>query len=128
MVDQPSNLVAKYVSGNADTRTLNDKIKKAWSAILADPVESAKIAKLLEVPASDLKPDEPPFKANQTGSGMTGGEVLIAITVGFAIGFAKETGGQLGKAASEKVKKLWTEHMSDRVNPPGSGDLGAPKE
>jgi hypothetical protein len=52
-------------------------IKEAWGAALSDPKEKADIATLLGVKENELSPDEPPFHAEITGAGFTGGEVLM---------------------------------------------------
>jgi hypothetical protein len=37
-------------------------------------------------------------------------------------------GGAAGKAAAKRMRELWTDYMRARVNPPGSRELGAPKD
>jgi hypothetical protein len=119
--------IAREVSGTADEPHLNILIGEAWSTVLDDPKEKAEIAALLGVAESELDPKQPPFHAEIIGSGVTGAEVLIALASGFVLGLAKDSGSAAGKAASKKLRELWADFMRDRVSPPGSGKLGAPR-
>jgi len=120
--------VIKYSAAKADAGEINALIAKAWSAALSDPAEKQEIAGLLEVKPTDLNPQQPPFRAKMTGSGLTGGEVLIAFAAGFAIGFAKDMGSAAGKALAKKLRELWTRYLSNRVNAPGTDALGDSKD
>jgi hypothetical protein len=122
-----ARVIAKTGAGTADEAGLDSLIGKAWRAALSDPNEKARIASLLGVNQDELDPDQPPFAAEIAGSGFTGAEVLIAVAGGFVIGIAKELGGAAGKAAAKRLRELWEDYMRDRVSPPGSGKLGAPK-
>jgi len=125
---EPSNVVAGYESGFADPPELDARIKEAWAQVLADPVEREKVAELLEVPVGDLDPEKVPFAASQGDAGLAGGEILILVASTFFLAFLQGAGKDLGMAASRKLQKLWSDYMIERVNPPGSGNLGEPKQ
>jgi hypothetical protein len=121
-----SEPIAREAAGTADETQLNLLIAEAWRAALNEAGDKAEIAALLGVPASELDPRQPPFRASIGGAGLTGAEVLIALGTGFLLGVAKEIGGAAGKSASKKLRELWTTYLRDRVSPPGSGKLGPP--
>jgi hypothetical protein len=121
-------LVTKCGTGTADEAQLETLIKQAWRAALSDPKERADIATLLGAKENELSPDEPPFHAELTGAGFTGGEVLIAVAAGFVLGGAKDIGSAAGKAAARRLRELWNDYIYDRVSPPGSGKLGRSKD
>jgi hypothetical protein len=126
------SFVAKSASGTADEEQLNISIADAWRAALTDSKERAEIAALLGVQESELDPDNPPFRAVVEGAGVFGADILILLAVSFGVGFAKEFGKRLGsqaaKMAAGALRGLWTDHMRNRVSPPGSGRLGPEKE
>jgi hypothetical protein len=128
MAIDSEDIVARHKAGNAAPNVLNDEIVAAWRELLSNPAGKADAARLLGVPEDKLLSEQPPFEAEQIGSGLTGGEVIIVLTASFAVGFAKEVGGQLGKDAARRLRELWIEYMSDRVSPPGSNKLGTAKD
>jgi hypothetical protein len=127
MTDE-EGFVMKYEAGTADEVRLDELIGKAWSVVLSDPQKQAEIAAALNVKETELDPERPPFRAEITGAGLTGGEVLIAAVAAFAIGFAKDMGGAAGKEAAKRLRQVWTDYMCDEVSPPGSGRLGRSKD
>ena len=126
------SVIAKYASGTADEEQLNALIADAWRAALKNSKERAEIAALLGVQESGLDPENPPYRAEVSGAGTFGAEILIALAVGFTLGFATEfgkgVGGKVGKEAAKAFAGLWTAHIRNRVSPPGSGRLGLEKE
>jgi hypothetical protein len=132
MIDEAAGFEMRYEAGTADEARLEKSIGEAWKAALNDPQKKAEIANLLKLKESELDPERPPFRAEITGSGLTGGEVIIAVVVAFAMGFgtqfATDMGGAAGKEAARRLRQLWTDYMRDEVSPPGSGKLGPPKD
>src|SRR5262249_22286509 len=129
--DREESLVAKYGTGAADEEQLNRSIAETWRRVLSDSNQRAEIAALLGAQENELDPEKPPFRAEQKGSGIFGGEILIALAVGFAIGFVTEigkgVGSQAGKKARQALRDLWLDHIRDGVNPLGTSRLGEEK-
>ncbi|NUB46760.1 hypothetical protein GEU84_020415 [Fertoebacter nigrum] len=128
MADESDSVVAKYNSGTADSDELNLAIRDAWRSIINDPAERKSVAELLGADEGEFDPEQPPFEADQTSSGLTGGEVLIAMATGFVLSVAKDVGGQLGKEAVRRIREIWTTHVWPKVNPPGSSKLGTERD
>jgi hypothetical protein len=131
MTDDPSKndrVIAKNGVGTVDEPGLAPLIGNAWRIALSDPKDKAEIAALLGAKQDELDPDRPPFTAEIAGAGFTGAEVLIAVAVGFVTGVAKDLGSAAGKGAAKQLREIWEDYMRDRVSPPGSGKLGAPKD
>ncbi len=126
--DDKEITVIRYKSGRADEQRLQDLISTAWSEALGNSAERTEIAGLFGVKESDLDPARPPFQAKITGAGLTGAEILIAIASGFVLDFFKDVGGAAGKTAAERLRELWSKHIAKRVSPPGSGELGKPRD
>lgn len=120
--------IIRYKSGRADEARLQTLIGLAWSDALGNPAERSEIAKLLGVIESDLDTNRPPFRAKTTGAGLTGAEILIAMATGFVVDFFKDMGGAAGKEAAPRLRQLWSKFFAKRVSPPGSGELGKPKD
>jgi hypothetical protein len=127
MSAQAERVIVRYAAGTADEPRLNSEVAKAWRAAIGNAADRAEIARLLGVQESELDPNQVPFRAEISGAGLTGGEVLIAIATGFAIGIAKDIGTAAGKAAARRLRDLWNNYMHDRVNPAGTRLIGQPK-
>lgn len=121
-------IIARSAAGRADEEQLGVLISEAWHTALSEPGEKAEIAALLGVKEDELDPARPPFRAEIAEAGLTGGEVLIALALGFAGGFTKDMAGAAGRATAQKLRELWTDYIRDRVSPPGTGKLGRPKD
>jgi hypothetical protein len=120
--------IARYQSGRADESHLDLVIAETWRALLVNPRERDSIAALLSVPSESLDPQQPPFESHISSSGLTCGEVLIAAASGFVVAVAKDIGAAAGKEAVKKLRALWSRFFQDRVNPPGSGQMGPEKD
>jgi hypothetical protein len=131
MADQESDQsdqIAKHAAGKADENELIARIGDAWRKVLGDPKERAAVAASLQVDEDKLSPDLPPFIAKVSGSGLTGGEVIIVFATAFTVAFAKDMGSAAGKAFAERLRRFWADYMQERVSPPGSGKLGDLKD
>lgn len=127
-IPSPDDGIASYQAGKSDDDELNQLIASTWDQLLKKPEQRRAIAALLGCPPEALQPDQIPFHARVQSSGLTGGEILIAVASGFVLAFAKDVGGQLGKSAAQRLRSLWVDFMQKKVSPPGSGNLGQAKD
>lgn len=120
--------IAHYQAGTSDEDELNGLIARTWRDLIENPEKRRTMAGLLGCSAEELNAEQVPFRAQVQAAGFTGGEVVIAVASAFVIGLAKEMGGQMGKAAGQRLRTLWLDFLRNKVNPPGSGNLGRPKD
>lgn len=120
--------VERSAAGTADDDELNALIEVAWRDLLAQQQSKQEIATLLGSDPTMLDPKLVPFKARIESGGLTGAEVLIAASTGFAIAFAKELGAAAAKALFPKLQQLWTKYIRPRVSPVGSTRMCVPPD
>lgn len=116
--------VARFREGVLDVGELDTEIASAWRRVITDPALRAEVSTILKVGENDLDPAVPPFRALSDGSGLSGGEIAILALSSFALNLATGAVQKAGADIYDGLKKVWSDVLQERVNPPGKRNLG----
>jgi hypothetical protein len=109
-----SSTVAFHRAGSTDPDKLDQLIERAWSEAKENPIDRAKIEKILGLTEQELDDVPSPFRVKVESAGLTGAEIIIMLATAFATAYAKEIGSAAAKSSLQLAKKLWP-LIKDRI-------------